>query len=103
MKIIDRDLRYLEARISGATVVPPGKGPEARFGARVTLEDESGKRRTFQIVGEDEARTGSDFLPWSAPLTQSLLGAKPGDKIAWQSPDGPIRYSVLTIEYNPAK
>ena len=30
---IDRDLRYLEARINGATLVPRGKGPEARFGA----------------------------------------------------------------------
>src|SRR4051812_16416515 len=62
---VDRDLRYLEARLNTAIVVPPGKGPEARFGAKVTLEDGSGGRQTFVIVGEDEARHSNGLLPWS--------------------------------------
>ena len=96
---IDRDLRYLEARITGATLVPPGRGPEARFGARVTLEDESGRRTVFRIVGEDEARTGPELLPWSAPLAQALFGAKAGETVSWKGPEGPVRYSVITVEY----
>src|SRR5579872_4817322 len=80
---IDRDLRYLESRISSAIVVPPGSGTEVRFGARVTLEDTAGKRKIFRIVGEDEARTHPDLLAWSAPLIQPFLGAKTGDRVAW--------------------
>ena len=100
MKAIDRDLRYLEARIGSAIVVPPGKGPEARFGARVTLQDPSGAVKTFQIVGEDEARTDpSALIPWSAPLAQSMLGAKPGDPVTWQSPDALIRYIIASVQY----
>src|SRR5690348_4866406 len=53
LKRVDRDLRYLEARIDSAIVVPRGGGDEARFGARVALRDAAGKIRTFQIVGED--------------------------------------------------
>lgn len=100
LKIIDRDLRYLEARIGSAIVVPPGKGPEARFGARVTLQDPSGSEKTFQIVGEDEARTDpSALIPWSAPLAQSMLGAKPGDPVTWQGPDALVQYRITAVEY----
>jgi len=98
LRPIDRDLRYLEARIHGAIVVPPGKGPEARFGARVTLADAAGQRQTFQIVGEDEARTGSEFLAWSAPLAEALLGAKAGDNVAWKGAAGE-RFAVIAVEY----
>ncbi len=97
-KPIDRDLRYLEARISGAILVPPGSGPEARFGALVTLEDEAGKKTSYKIVGEDEARTGPGLLAWTAPLAQSLLGAKAGGKISWQGP-GSAQYTVAAVEY----
>ena len=99
---IDRDLRYLEARILSAIVVPPGKGPEARFGARVTLENSAGKRETYQIVGEDEARTHAGFLAWSAPLAQALLGAQAGDAITWQGPQAALRYTLVAVEYPPA-
>ncbi len=99
LKPIDRDLRYLEARIHGAIVVPPGSGPEIRFGARVTLADESGARKTFRIVGEDEARAAPDFLPWSAPLAHAMLGAKAGEQFSWAGPDGGARYAVIAVEY----
>jgi transcription elongation GreA/GreB family factor len=98
IKHIDRDLRYLEARINAAIVVPLGKGPEARFGATVTLQDEAGERHTYRIVGEDEARTDPNLLPWSSPLAQALLGAKAGDSISWK---GSPRYTLLSVEYLP--
>jgi transcription elongation GreA/GreB family factor len=99
LKPIDRDLRYLEARIGGAIVVPPGSGSEVRFGARVTLEDESGLSRTFRIVGEDEARTDPSFLPWSAPLAGALLGAKAGETVRWKGPEGAVAHKVVAVEY----
>jgi transcription elongation factor GreB len=96
---IDRDLRYLEARINTATVVPPGSGAEARFGARVTIEDEGGQKKTFRIVGEDEARTDAALLAWSAPLVSEVFGAKAGDAFTWESPEGRIRYKILSVDY----
>ena len=99
IKPLDRDLRYLEARINGAVLVPPGSGPEARFGARVTLDDESGRRRIFQIVGEDEARADPAGLPWSAPLAEALLGKKAGESFSWKGPEGVIRYIIAAVDY----
>lgn len=96
---IDRDLRYLEARIDTATVVPPGAGPEIRFGATVTLKNAAGDRETFQIVGTDEARTGDRFLAWSAPRAMALMGAQAGDTVSWDGPDGEARATVVAVRY----
>ena len=99
-KAIDRDLRYLEARIDSAIVVPPGSGAEARFGAAVTLKDAAGKHQTFRIVGQDEARTDpANLLPWSSPLAQALLGKKAGDDISWQAERGEGRHSIVKVNF----
>lgn len=99
LKPIDRDLRYLEARIGGAIVVPPGRGAEIRFGARVTLRAESGEVKTFQIVGEDEARADAGLMPWSAPLVNELLGRKAGETVVWKGADGEVTYRVAAVEW----
>ena len=101
LRPINRDLRYLEARIGSAIVVPSGSGPEIRFGAKVTIENLVGHKKTFQIVGDDEARTHPDLLSWSAPLAFVMLGAKTGETITWESGDGPVRYKISAVEYLP--
>lgn len=95
----DRDLRYLEARINTALVVPKGSGTQIRFGAIVTIEDELGQQTTFHIVGEDEARTDPKFISWSSPLVNELFGAQPGDTVSCELPDGNRRYKIISVHY----
>lgn len=99
VKTIDRDLRYLEARLNSAKVIPPGQGAEIRFGARVRLRDDTGTETAFQIVGEDEARTDPALLSWSAPLANSLFGAKEGDSVTWEGGETPVQYRVIEVGY----
>ena len=98
-KSIDRDLRYIEARITGAVVVPPGSGKEIRFGARVTYKDDAGQEKIIQIVGDDEARGDRTKLPWSAPLANAMLGAKAGDGVQWKSDSGVNQYTIVAVDY----
>ncbi len=100
LRPIDRDLRYLEARISTATMVPTGSGAEIRFGALVTIQNETGARRAFQIVGEDEARTDDDaFIPWSGPLSMAVFGSKAGDIVTWDTPNGPQTLKIISVDF----
>lgn len=99
IKALDRDLRYLEARINSAILVPPGSGVEARFGAKVTVEDEAGAIKAWRIVGADEARMSPEFLDWSSPLALSLMGSKAGDTVSWEGPEATVRYKVLSVEW----
>src|ERR1700757_4077470 len=56
MREIDRRLRFLSRRMAAGVVVTPSEQPkgEVLFGARVTVEDENGKKLVYRIVGEDE-------------------------------------------------
>ena len=77
-----RELRYWTARRSNAEMVEPiADHSEVRFGHRVTLACEGGKRRTFRIVGEDQADPAKGMVPYVAPIATGLLGKSVGDTV----------------------
>ncbi len=99
---LQRELRWLQARISSAIVIDPATQPRDRvaFGAEVTLaEVDSGLQRRYHIVGEDEADPEQGRISWASPLAQALLDAQIGEIVTWQRPAGDLDVEVLTIEY----
>jgi len=69
------------------------------FGAIVETEDENGKKRKFEIVGEDEADVASSRISWASPLAQSLIGAGVGDTVVWRRPAGDVELEIVRISY----
>lgn len=104
LREIDRRVRYLSKRLDTLTVVD--RLPEDRdkifFGAWVTVEDEDGVERTYQIVGPDEFDLSSGQLSVDAPLARRLLGKRVDDEVAVPTPEqGEVFYWVTGIEYRP--
>lgn len=82
LNVAARDLRYWTQRRATAELVPaPAAADEVRFGARVTLEREDGRRQTYRIVGEDEADPAKGTLSYVSPLARALLGSAVGDTV----------------------
>lgn len=102
LRPIERDLRYLEARVTSAIVVPPGSGDEVRFGASVTIRNEKGEQKTFMLVGDDEARTDESFLSWSSPLAMEMFGLKAGDQFAWSRMEEIEHYKIIAVSFPPS-
>ena len=100
LKLVERDLRYFEARLGSAILVQrPGAPPQdILFGAQVEVRDASGVHR-YVIVGEDEADPAQGKLSWASPLALALMGGKPGDEVSWESPEGPARLSIVSVSY----
>lgn len=98
---IERDLRYLAARLESAQLVDPALQPRQTvlFGATVVLEDETGETHSFQIVGEDEADIALHKVSYVSPLAKALLGRKVGDSTVWQRPAGALTLDILEIHY----
>jgi transcription elongation GreA/GreB family factor len=91
LNVAARDLRYWTARRSSAEVVPPqSDAGEVRFGARVTIAREDGRRQTWRIVGEDEADPAKGTLSYVSPLARALLGRSVGDEIRAGASDAEI-------------
>jgi transcription elongation GreA/GreB family factor len=80
---ISRDLRYWTARRTSAELVPPVTDTDTvRFGLRVTIERDDGRRQTFRIVGLDEADPTHGLLSYAAPLAVALIGKSVGDTVS---------------------
>jgi transcription elongation GreA/GreB family factor len=101
-KTLDRDLRWLAARLASAIVVDPATQPRdvIRFGATVTVVDEDAVLRTFMIVGEDEAEPEAGRVSWVSPLARVVSGARVGDEVVWRRPTGDLVLTVLGIGYS---
>ncbi len=101
LRRIDRNARYLRARIDRAILVKPDDQPrdEVAFGACVRVCDVEGEQRVFSIVGEDEADAAAGKVSWVSPLARALLGARVEDVVTWQRPSGNLELEVLAIDY----
>lgn len=101
LREIDRRLKFLSRRMASAIVVPLGEQPKDKvlFGARVTVEDEDGKKLSYQIVGEDETDINNRKISWISPVGQALLNKKKGDEALVQRPNGEAVLTILSIEY----
>jgi transcription elongation factor GreB len=101
LAMVERDLRYLQARLESALLVDPAQqsGEQVLFGAKVTVEDENGDRHVFMIVGEDEADIAANKVSWVSPLAKSLLGHKIGDSVTWLRPAGNQTLEITEIDY----
>jgi len=101
LRRIDRNARYVSARIDRAVLVSPGEQPrgEVAFGATVRVCDADGEERVFAIVGEDEADAAVGKVSWVSPLANALLGARVEDRVTWGRPNGNVDLEILSIDY----
>lgn len=98
---VDRDLRYFTARLESAIPVDMTRQPRRKvaFGAAVTVSQPGGDRRTFTIVGEDEADLKEGKISYVSPLAKALVDARVGRTVLWRRPAGDLQLTVEAIDY----
>jgi transcription elongation factor GreB len=102
LREIDRRLGYLSKVMKNAKVVDPAAQEDrsvVRFGATVELADEDDMRRTFTIVGDDEAEASAGRIAWGSPMARALVGARVGDERTVRLPAGEKNWEVMAITY----
>jgi len=102
LREIDRRIRFITKRLDGAVVVRTSEVVETgvvRFGALVTLVDEDGNEKRYQIVGPDEADPTAGRISFQSPLGNSLMKRKVGDTVSVRRPAGEIEVEIRHIEY----
>jgi transcription elongation GreA/GreB family factor len=92
----DARFRELTEHLATAQVIePPAERDTVSLGAQVTVEDASGRRTTYRVVGALEADARRGWLFWQSPIGEALYGARVGDAIAL--PRGEVE--VVAIDY----
>lgn len=100
---IEGRIAEIEHKLAGAQVIDPASiDADGRvvFGATVEIEDvESGARRRWQIVGDDEADVKEQKVSVNSPLARALIGKQEGDSVEVQAPGGARTYEIVTVGY----
>jgi transcription elongation factor GreB len=102
LREIDRRIRFLQRRLDTSTIVAPEDQTDTErvwFGAWVTLEDEEGTERSYQIVGPDEIDARGTLVSVESPLGRCLLGKRRGDEVRVRRPRGEVELVVRDIRY----
>ena len=99
---IEGRIKELEGALSLAEVINPATLSGAiKFGARVTLVDEdTEEEKTWQIVGEYEAKVESGLLNIKSPIARALIGKEEGDSVEVRTPGDTRSYEILNIVYS---
>lgn len=101
LRQIDSRVAFLTRKIEHAEVVDPSKMTSKKivFGATVTVEDEDGEQKTYQIVGEDEIDTTGGKISWKSPIASALMGKVEGDEVIVKRPVGDIIVTVTEVRF----
>lgn len=97
-------LEHLDARLQNAHFINPGDMPPdvVTMNSRVRLGFPDAKEaRVYAIVFPEHADLAAGRLSVLAPLGAALLGAREGDDVSWETPDGERTVVVEAILYQP--
>src|SRR5689334_21439849 len=92
---IEGRLLELEDKIARAQIIDVTKlsGKQIKFGATVNLLDEdSGAKSKYKIVGEDESDVGAGKISVTSPIARALIGKEEGDVVEVMAPGGAKSY-----------
>ena len=98
---VEAQIRDMEDRLSRAEVVEVSKlsGSRVLFGATVTVEDESGEKIVYQIVGAEESDPKAGKISYESPVARGLIGKAEGDTAKIQTPRGLKELEILKVEF----
>lgn len=101
LQALNQRIRYLEQSLRTAEVIERPNTPveDIRFGATVTVRDDSAELSSYRIVGVDESEPERGWISWLSPVARALLSAKLGDRVAFQAPGGKREVEVVAIAY----
>jgi transcription elongation factor GreB len=102
LREIDRRLRWLRKRMAEVSIVHPPKQPPSTvgFGAYVTVEDEEGELKTWQLVGTDEFDVKGGKISIASPIARALVGKEIDDEVEVIRPKGPAVFTIIDLRYD---
>src|SRR5215468_14360 len=99
-EINEARIAELEDKLARAEVIDVSKlfGDTVKFGATVMLiEEDTGEKKVWQIVGEPEADVKNGKISVSSPIARALIGKTKGVTIEVEAPGGAKGYKIRNV------
>ena len=86
-------------QILAVAKIADGDSMSVSIGSKVEIEDERGKRLTFQIVGTTQTDSLNHLISNESPAGRAMIGHVAGDRVSFTTPSGKLReYTITKIE-----
>ena len=86
-------------QILAVAKIADGDSMSVSIGSKVEIEDERGKRLTFQIVGTTQTDSLNHLISNESPAGRAMIGHVAGDRVSFTTPSGKVReYTITKIE-----
>ena len=90
----------LIARANVVDITKLEKKNKVIFGSTVYLVDlENNKKKTYKIVGKDEADMTKNYIYFRSPIGKALIGKNKKDLVAVKTPSGEKNFEIKEIKY----
>ena len=63
------------------------------------IDEDSGEKMVWQIVGEPEADANKGKISVTSPIARALIGKNKGDIVEVETPSGAKTYKVRKVEW----
>lgn len=93
-------IQEMEDRLSRAVIVELNEN-ESRvgLGARVTVQDQTGKQHHFEVVGTYEVDVLKGKISDQSPIGKALDGHTAGETVKVSLPKGNQQFQILDVKY----
>lgn len=93
-------IQELEYLVRNAIIIDEldAQKDEVAIGSHVTIQEEDYPPETYHVVGSKEAEPRQGRISNESPIGKALMGAKVGDIISAETPNGAVKFKVLKIE-----
>ena len=94
------EINDLIARANVVDVTKLEKKDIVIFGSTVELVDlENKKKKTYKIVGKDEADLTKNYIYFRSPIGKALIGKNKKDLVTVNTPSGEKNFEIIEVEY----
>ena len=94
------EINDLIARANVVDVTKLQKSDTIIFGSTVNLINlENKEKKTYKIVGKDEADLAKNFIYFRSPIGKALIGKKKKDLVTVVTPSGEKNFEVKEVKY----
>tara|TARA_B100000029_G_scaffold162728_1_gene158788 strand:+ start:2375 stop:2851 length:477 start_codon:yes stop_codon:yes gene_type:complete len=94
------EINDLIARANVIDITKLEKKDIAVFGATVSLLDlQDNQKKTYKIVGKDEADIKKNYIYFRSPIGRALIGKNKNDTVVVATPSGEKNFEIIEIQY----
>ena len=94
------EINDLIARANVIDVTKLEKKDKVIFGSTVSVIDlENEEKKTYKIVGKDEADLTKNFIYFKSPIGKALIGKNKKDLITVTTPSGEKNFEIIEVKY----